>query len=461
LTASQVIRAYADKELSPVEVTGAALDRIEKYNGRINAFCHLAPDEAIAAAHRSEERWAAGKPLGLMDGVPTSIKDLNSVTGWPTGRGSLTTEGDPVATDDAPLVARFRESGAVLLGKTTTPEFGWKGVTDSLLTGITRNPWNLEKTPGGSSGGAAAALAAGMGQLAQGSDGGGSVRIPCGFTGLPGLKPSYGRAPVYPASPFGTLSHVGPMARCVEDLALMLNVMSLPDSRDWLSLPWLDQDWSQGINDGVEGLRIAFSPDLGYASVDPEVARVVAAAVPAFTELGATVELCDPGFDDPTPVFNVLWWSGTVSAVSSMSTEMRAKLEPALLGVVEEGEKIGLKEYLSATMARAALGQLMNQFHEQFDLLVTPTLAVPAFDVGLLDPDGDDEALRWLRWTPFSYPFNMTGQPAATVPCGFTEDGLPVGLQIVGPMHRDDLVLKAARAFEAARPQNMRPPLGD
>ena len=194
LTAGQVIRAYADKELSPVEVTGAALDRIEKYNGRINAFCHLAPEEAIAAAHQSEERWAAGKPLGLMDGVPTSIKDLNNVTGWPTGRGSLTTEGDPVATDDAPLVARFRESGAVLLGKTTTPEFGWKGVTDSLLTGITRNPWNLEKTPGGSSGGASAALAAGMGQLAQGSDGGGSIRIPCGFTGLPGLKPSYGRA---------------------------------------------------------------------------------------------------------------------------------------------------------------------------------------------------------------------------------------------------------------------------
>jgi aspartyl-tRNA(Asn)/glutamyl-tRNA(Gln) amidotransferase subunit A len=461
LTAVQVIKAYADKDLSPVEVTGAALDRIEKHNSKVNAFCFVAPDEAIAAAHQSEERWAAGEPLGLMDGVPTSIKDLNSVTGWPSGRGSLTTKGDPVADEDAPLVARFRESGAVLLGKTTTPEFGWKGVTDSPLTGITRNPWNFDKTPGGSSGGASAAIASGMGQLAQGSDGGGSIRIPCGFTGLPGLKPSYGRAPVYPASPFGTLSHVGPMARCVEDLALMLNVMSLPDSRDWLALPWLDRDWSDGINDGVEGLRIAWSPDLGYADVDPEIASIVAAAVPAFSELGATVEACDPGFEDPTPIFRELWWAGCVAAVATMSDDQKAQLEPALQGVIREGEKIELQDYLYATRARAVLGQVMNLFHDQFDLLVTPTLAVPAFDAGLLDPEGDDDPLRWLRWTPFSYPFNMTGQPAATVPCGFTKDGLPVGLQIVGPMHRDDLVLKAARAFEAARPQNMRPVFPD
>jgi aspartyl-tRNA(Asn)/glutamyl-tRNA(Gln) amidotransferase subunit A len=461
MTATQVIKAYADKDLSPVEVTGAALDRVEKHNGKVNAFCFLAAEEAIAAAHKSEERWAAGEPLGLMDGVPTSIKDLNYVKGWPTGRGSLTTEGDPVAEEDAPLVARFRESGAVLLGKTTTPEFGWKGVTDSPLTGITRNPWNLEKTPGGSSGGASAALASGMGQLAQGSDGGGSIRIPCSFTGLPGLKPSYGRAPVYPASPFGTLSHVGPMARSVEDLALMLNVMSMPDSRDWLALPWLDQDWNAGINDGVKGLRIAWSPDLGYADVDPEVAEIVANAVPVFSDLGANVEACDPGFDDPTPIFRMLWWAGSVAAVSAMSDAQKAKLEPALQGIIKEGEGIALKDFLQATQARAVLGQVMNLFHDQFDLLITPTLAVPAFDAGQLDPEGDDDPLRWLRWTPFSYPFNMTGQPAATVPCGFTAAGLPVGLQIVGPMHRDDLVLRAARAFEAASPQNMRPAFAD
>ena len=461
LTATQVIKAYAARELSPVEVAGAALNRIEKHNGKINAFCFLAAEEAIASAHASEERWAKNEPLGLMDGVTTSIKDLNYVKGWPTGRGSLTTQGDPVAEEDAPLVARFRESGAVLLGKTTTPEFGWKGVTDSPLTGITRNPWNLEKTPGGSSGGASAALAAGMGQLAQGSDGGGSIRIPCSFTGLPGLKPSYGRVPVYPPSPFGTLSHVGPMARSVDDLALMLNVMSRPDSRDWLALPWLDRDWSGGLEDGVKGLRIAWSPDLGYANVDPEIAKIVADAVPVFSDLGAKVENCDPGFEDPTPIFRVLWWAGSAAAVASMSDDQRAKLEPALLGLIEEGELLELKDYMLATQARTALGQVMNHFHDQYDLLVTPTLAVPAFDAGQLDPAGDNDPLRWLRWTPFSYPFNMTGQPAATVPCGFTRDGLPVGLQIVGPMHRDDLVLKAARAFEAARPQNMRPPLAD
>jgi aspartyl-tRNA(Asn)/glutamyl-tRNA(Gln) amidotransferase subunit A len=461
MTANEVIAAYAAKDLSPVEVTGAALARIEKHNSKVNAFCFLAPEQSIKAAHASEERWAKGEPLGPMDGVPTSIKDLNYVKGWPTGRGSLTTEGDPVADEDAPLVARFKESGAILIGKTTTPEFGWKGVTDSPLTGITRNPWNLDKTPGGSSGGASAALAAGMGQLAQGSDGGGSIRIPCGFTGLPGLKPSYGRVPVYPASPFGTLSHVGPMARSVEDLALMLNVMSGPDSRDWLALPWLDHDWSKGINDGVKGLRIAWSPDLGYADVDPEIASIVADAIPVFSELGANVENCDPGFDDPTPIFRVLWWIGAQAATLSMSEEDMARLEPALRDLIEESRELSLKDNLNATLARAALGQMMNHFHDQFDLLVTPTLAVPAFTAGQLDPKGDDDPLRWLRWTPFSYPFNMTGQPAITVPCGFTKDGLPVGLQIVGPMHRDDLVLKAARAFEAARPCNMRPPLAD
>ena len=461
MSASEMVVKFANKTLSPVEACAAALDRIARHNGKINAFCYIAEQEARAAAAKSESRWAAGAPLGPLDGVPTSIKDLALVAGWPTGKGSLTSEGDGPATEDAPYVARLKESGAVLLGKTTTPEFGWKGVTDSPLTGVTRNPWDLDKTPGGSSGGAAAALAAGMGQLAQGSDGGGSIRIPCGFTGLPGLKASYGRVPVYPASPFHTLSHAGPMARTVRDLALMLNVMSRPDSRDWYALPYLDRDWCAGLDDGVAGLRIAYSADLGYADVDGEIAAIVADGARVFADLGADLENRDPGFDDPTAMFRILWWVGSADIIGAMTVDNIAKLEPGFRGMAKEGEGVSLADFVAATNARVALGQFMNHFHDQFDLLVTPTLAVPAFEAGRLAPDGDDDALRWLRWTPFSYPFNMTGQPAATVPCGFTKAGLPVGLQIVGPRYRDDLVLRAAKAFEAARPQPTLAPLDE
>ncbi len=461
MSASEMVTKFSNLSLSPVEATAAALARIEKHNDKVNAFCFVAGEQATAAAKASEARWAADAPLGPLDGVPTSIKDLALVKGWHTGKGSLTSQGDGPATEDAPYVARLKESGAVLLGKTTTPEFGWKGVTDSLLTGVTRNPWNLDKTPGGSSGGAAAALAAGMGQLAQGSDGGGSVRIPCGFTGLPGLKASYGRVPVYPASPFHTLSHAGPMARTVRDLALMLNVMALPDSRDWYSLPFLDRDWCADIDAGVKGLRIAYSGDLGYADVDPEVADIVAEGARVFADLGATLEQRDPGFDDPTAIFRILWWVGSADVAGAMTPEKIALLEPGFREMAAEGAKISQSDFVAATNARVALGQFMNLFHDQYDLLVTPTLAVPAFDTGLLAPDGDDDSIRWLRWTPFSYPFNMTGQPAATVPCGFTKAGLPVGLQIVGPRHRDDLVLRAAKSFEAARPQPTRAPLDD
>ncbi len=460
MSAGELTMRFNNRSLSPVEAVDVVLKRIDRFDGKINAFCFIDEKSARAEARKSEDRWIRRVPNGLLDGVPTSIKDLNLARGWPTGRGSLTSKGDDVADEDAPAVARLREAGANLIGKTTSPEFGWKGVTDSPLTGITRNPWNLEKTPGGSSGGASAALAAGMGALAQGGDGGGSIRIPCGFTGIPGLKPSFGRVPVYPPSPFGTLSHVGPMARTVTDLALMLTAMSKPDPRDWQALPHLDKAWHNGVSESIRGLRVAFSPDLGYAEVDDEVADVVSTAVTAFTELGAKVEKCDPGFADPTPVFRVIWWAGAAYLVSTMAEEKRELLEPAFLALAEEGAEISMFELSAANAARAKLGQIMNLFHEQFDLLLTPTLAVPAFDAGQLAPEGDDDPLRWLRWTPFSYPFNMTGQPAATVPCGFTSEGLPVGLQIVGPKFRDDMVLRAARAFERVRPQNLRPDLG-
>ena len=455
LSAAALLEAYRKHQLSPVEVTRAVLERIERLNPVLNAF-NLVSDRALDDAKASEARWMAGQPKGLLDGVPVSIKDILLTKGWPTLRGSKTVDARGPWNDDAPATARLREHGAVLLGKTTTPEFGWKGVTDSPLTGITRNPWNPKKTPGGSSGGAAAALAAGMGALAVGTDGGGSIRIPCSFTGLFGLKASFGRVPAWPLSPFGTVAHVGPMTRSVDDAALMLDVLALPDARDWHALPYERRDWRTGLDEGVTDLRIAYSPDLGYAKVDAEVADIVRKAVSVFSDLGARVEERNPGFANPDAIFRTHWFSGAAMLVNAIAPEKRKLVDPGLREVAEQGAKISAAELHDAQMKRGALGTHMNLFHRDYDLLVTPTLAVAAFDVGLECPPGKQ---RWIDWTPFTFPFNLTQQPAASIPCGLTREGLPVGLHLVGPRYGDALVLRAARAFETARPPAL-PDLG-
>jgi aspartyl-tRNA(Asn)/glutamyl-tRNA(Gln) amidotransferase subunit A len=454
LSATELLRLYRARQLSPVEATRAVLARIERFDSVVNAFCLVDGDRALAAARASEARWQRGEPCGLVDGVATTIKDLVLTEGWPTLRGSLVVARDQPWAEDAPATARLREQGAVLIGKTATPEFGWKAVTDCALTGITRNPWNTSKTPGGSSGGAAVAAALGMGALHVGTDGGGSIRIPAGFTGIFGLKPSFGRVPAYPASPFGTLAHVGPITRSVSDAALMLNVLALPDRRDWFALPHDGRDYRVGLEDGVRGLRIAFSPTLGFVDVEPEITDLVARAAAVFEELGARVELVDPGFDDPTVIFAPLWYVGAASLLSNFTAEERARMDPGLQEIGEEGERTPLMDYLRAVDRRAQLGARMRRFHEAFDLLLTPTLPLAAFEAGRECPDPDRQP-RWIHWAPFSNPFNLTQQPAASVPCGLTAAGLPVGLQIVGPMHADDLVLRAARAFESARPWSL------
>jgi len=450
LSAVELLHLYRSKRASPVEVTRAVLKRIGDLNPALNCFCYLAPD-ALGAAKESEVRWMRGEPKGSLDGVPVSIKDLLLTKGWPTLRGSKTVDPKGPWNDDAPAVARLREAGAVLVGKTTTPEFGWKGVTDSPLTGITRNPWNPARTPGGSSGGAAAALAAGMGPLTLGTDGGGSIRIPCAFTGVFGLKPSFGRVPAWPLSPFGTVAHVGPMTRTVHDAALLLNVLSRPDPRDWHALPYEPRDYRVGLDEGVRGLRIAYSANLGYAEVDPEVAALVEQAAMRFVDLGALVEPVDPGFVNAEPVFRAHWFTGAAYLLKNFSAQQRALIDPGLTEVAEQGAKIGMLELLDAVQRRGALGVHMNQFHEKYDLLLTPTLPLAAFDAGKEVADLMKEK-RWTDWTPFSYPFNLTQQPAASIPCGLTAEGLPVGLQIVGPRYADALVLRAARAFESAQP---------
>ena len=451
----EMLELYRDKKLSPVEVTRACLHRIARLNPRLNAFRLVDEEGAMLAAHASEERWHRGAPIGLLDGVPATVKDLLLTKGWSTLRGSNAIEPKQAWEEDAPSVARLREAGAILLGKTTTPEFGWKGVTDSPLTGITRNPWDPARTPGGSSGGAAVAAACGMGALHLGTDGGGSIRIPAGFTGIFGFKQSFGRVPAYPPSPFGTLAHVGPMTRTVSDAALMLTVISRHDARDWYGLPENGRNYLEDLDRGVMRRRIAFSPSLSGHLVDPEVADLVARAVEVFREIGAVVEEIDPPMGhDLQHVFATHWYAGAANALSAYGPEKRALMDPGLIEVATEGAGIGLLDYLQAVKEREQLGVRMNLFHRSWDLLLTPTLPHEAFEAGIETPF-PGEGARWTDWTPFTYPFNLTRQPAATVPCGFTAAGLPVGLQIVGPSYGDQLVLTAARAYEKHRPFKM------
>jgi aspartyl-tRNA(Asn)/glutamyl-tRNA(Gln) amidotransferase subunit A len=455
LTATELLTEYRAGRLSPVDATKDALARIDEANGAVNAFCLVDGERALAEAVASEARWQRGEPAGLLDGVPVSVKDLLLTAGWPTLRGSHSVDPDQRWDSDAPAVARLREHHAVILGKTTTPELGWKGVTDSPLTGVTRNPWDTTKTAGGSSGGAAAAVAAGMGTISLGTDGGGSIRIPASFCGVFGLKPTYGLVPLYPPSPFGTLSHVGPLSWCVNDAALALDVLSGSDSRDWTAGPRPDRPFTSavdsGVLSGIAGMRIAFSPALGFVDVDDEVEALVTAAASVFTGLGADVSLTDPGFADPIDAFHVLWFAGAAAATAALTDEQRDRLDPGLRAVAERGAEYSALDFVAATATRAALGIAMGEFHEHYDLLVTPTMPIPAFEAGVEAPAGS-AAARWTGWTPFTYPFNMTQQPAATLPCGFTSAGLPVGLQVVGPRHADARVLAACAAFEQARP---------
>ena len=451
-SALTLLALYRSGDVSPVEATSAVLDRIARLNPVLNAFCHLAPEEALASARASEARWMRKAPCGELDGVPVSVKDLILAAGWPTLRGSRTVDRAGPWDVDAPATARLREAGAVLLGKTTTPEFGCKGETNSPLTGITRNPWNPAKTPGGSSGGTAAAVAAGMGPLSVGTDGAGSVRIPAAFCGNFGLKPSFGRVPAYPLSPFGTVAHLGPHTMSVRDAALMLNVLARPDARDWTSLPYDARDYTVGLEDGLRGLRIAWSPALGYAkNVHPEVAAACARAVDDLRAAGAVVEAVDPGFDDPLDITCGLWFLGAWTIWNTLTPEQQKLADPDFAAEAELGSKISALEAQRLHLRRGALGTLMRQFMQRHDLLVTPTVAVPAFEARPAGHSPLDPAAM-LGWTPFSYPFNLTQQPACTIPCGLTSAGLPIGLQFVGPMFGDALVLRAARAFEAMHP---------
>lgn len=461
-TAQELLSLYRSGATSPVEVTRAVLARIARLNPHLLAFCLVDEDRAMTSAMASEVRWQAhrqrGEPVGALEGVPVSIKDLVLTQGWPTLRGSKGVSPDQNWDIDAPSVARLREAGAVLLGKTCTPEYGCKGETNSPLTGLTRNPWNMERTPGGSSGGAAAAVAAGLGPLAIGTDGAGSVRIPAAFCGNVGMKPSFGRVPAYPLSPFGSVAHLGPHAMTVGDAALMLQVIKQPDARDWTALPPDPSDYTVGLQDGLRGLRVAYSPTLGYARhVDPEIAAALDGVARTLQDLGAIVEAVDPGFEDPLEITTGLWFAGAWQVWRALTAQQQAVADPDFKAQALLGEGLGVDVLHALTQRRGLLGSHMRQFMTRHDLLLTPSVAVPAFAVRAPGSVSMD-AREMLGWTPFSYPFNLTQQPAITVPCGLTRDGLPMGMQLVGPMFGDAMVLRAARAYESTR-TTLRPAL--
>ena len=457
--ATELTRMIRDKVVSPVEVMRATIDCAEALNPRLNAICTPTFDAAMKAAAEAEDAVMRGRPLGILHGVPTTIKDLALTRGVRTMAGSHI-HGHRIPALDHLHVERLRAAGAISIGKTTVSEFGWSGVSNSPLTGITHNPWKHGMNAGASSAGAGVCAAAGIGPIHQGSDGAGSIRMPAGFCGIYGIKPSHGRVPYWPTPANGLISHVGPLTRTVGDAALMLQAMAGPDDRDMTSLESPPQDFIARLDDGIAGLRIAYSPDLGYLKVDEEVAGPVRKAVAAFEELGCKVEEIKPGWDNPIEMEHMHFAANFTSRLDPLLGEWEDRMDPGLVALVKYGRKFSAGEYCRLEEKRLALYDSVRSLFDRYDLLLTPTLSVAAFPAGRLIPaHWEQHPWDWLRWAGFSYPFNLTWMPAATCPCGFTPAGLPVGLQIVAGRHRDLRVLQASRAFERIRPwAQHRPP---
>lgn len=456
LSCAELTALYRNGQLSPVEAARDVLARIAA-NVRFNAFMPIDPGPVLAAAAESEARWRQGNPLGPIDGVPATVKDNIWLKGYPTRRGSRTTDDIPAAAD-SPAPARLREQGAVFVGKTCLPEHGWIGACHSPLTGITRNPWDPDTTPGGSTGGGAVAALLGLGLLHLGTDGAGSLRIPAAFTGVFGMKPSYGRVPTFPPSALNVLAHQGPITRRVADAALMLSVISGPDARDMTAWNSPAPDFSAGLEQGVRGLRVALSLRLGQAiKLDPEIEAAVRKVARVLEDQGAIVEEADPPLKRTAEMIRAMWWP-VMAAMADAAGARRAEMDPGLLDIAERGRRFTAGDYIAAYNARADLHAAMLGFHERYDLLLTPAMPLTALKVGLVAPADGSYGDDWITWSPYTYPFNLTQQPAASVPCELARNGLPMGAQIVGPPRADALVLRAARAVERTLP--MPPPPG-
>ncbi len=453
MPATDLARAYAEKRLSPVEVTEATLARIEALDPTLNFYRMVAAEEALDQARASQERWARGAALSPVDGVTVSVKDHLHVMGWLTLHGTLVTVPAEPMEFDAPAVAHLRAGGAVLLGKTATPEFATKAVTESPVTGITANPWNPDRTPGGSSGGAAVAAAVGGAAINLGTDGGGSIRMPACFCGVVGIKPTYGRVPAYPPSPALALSHVGPLTRTVADAALAMEMIARPDPRDWHEAGFPPEAFLDGVEAGVAGLTVAFAPTMNGEPVEPAIAERARAAADALSDAGARVTEITFAEPDWHRVWTVFAAVTCFMRVSQMTGEQVGHLDDTFAAVAELGRNTSLYDYQVALLERSYIGSRLRQFFATggWDLLLTPTLPIEAFEVGQTFPGEDTDDPR-PRFSPFTGLFNLTGQPAVTVPTGLGAEGLPVGVQIAGPAGADLLTLRAARVIERALP---------
>lgn len=467
-SAVELAKLIRRRALSPVEIVRAVLERIDRLNTRLGAYVMVHAERALGEAREVERAVMAGEPLGPLHGVPISIKDNLWTVGERTTYGSRLLA-EFVAPEDAPSVAGLRAAGAIFVGRTNLPEFAWRGSTDNRLFGESRNPWDLTRTPGGSTGGGAAAVAAGLAPLALGSDGAGSIRIPASFCGLVGLKPTFGRVPMYPAAGGNELvAHVCPLARTVRDVALMMNTIARHDRRDPFALPDDGVDYLAACDKplanargGGARVRIAWSADLGFAAVERETREIAEAAARSFAEIGLPVEEARPDLGDPSVILETLYGGAQAGAHAGRSAEQKAQMDPELVAYAEASAGLSAAEYLRAVAARQALVDALRRFFERYDLLLTPTVCLPAFPLGVVGPSElAGRKVTHLGWT-LCYPFNYSGQPAVSVPAGWTASGLPVGLQIVGRRLEDALVLRAAAAFEALRPWASRRPSVD
>ncbi len=446
MSVADLTAAYARRVLSPVEVTRATLQRAEDINPRFNAFRETYHNDALAAAKASEARWRSGSPASPIDGVPTTIKDIVWIEGKTITYGSVASP--PVlAKQDAPTVARLKRAGATLIGLTTTPELGWKAVTDSPLTGVTSNPWNEALTPGGSSGGAAVAASTGAGVLHLGTDGGGSIRVPASFTGIVGHKPSFGKVAAYPPSAFGNVAHIGPMARSVLDAKAMLDAMSGRDVSDWYQPPVeLPARPLRPFN--LKGAKIGYWSHPPCGALDAEVRRAVDEAAARLEHAGVIVEPITLPPIDLLWVFNVLWLSGAARRLQAIPAERHEMIDPGLRTAAALAGLWSSTDYVNALALRAEFGLWMERQLGGLDAIISPATAIPAFEKGNDVPPGSGQSL-WTEWAGFNFPINLTQQPASVIPCGFTGTGRPIGLQIIGLRGADDTVLDAALAIEA------------
>ena len=473
MSAYEMADKIKNQEITSEEITEIIIERIEKINPIINAYCTPTFELARDMAKKADKAVKEGEKLGLLQGVPISIKDETETKGIRTTYGSLLFQNN-VPREDEAVVKRLKDAGIVILGKTNTPAFGYKGETDNLIFGVTKNPWNLERTTGGSSGGAAGAVASGLGPIGIGSDGGGSIRIPSCFCGLFGLKPTYGRVPqnsMKLMGYLGTFVHKGPLVRYVKDAALVLDVIAGQDDSDRYSVPKPRYSYVEKFDEKPNKLKIGYSLDLGFAeALDPEVEKFVLNGIQKFEEFGWLVEKSRIKLRNPESIFITIWSSGFAYSLGPYLESVKEKMDRGLVDMINLGLSFSTKELKIAEIQREMIYEEICNIFRKIDILITPTLACPAFELGKsqinmetmkTNINIDGKNVSSTGWLPFTYPFNASGHPAASIPCGWSSNGLPIGMQIVGKKFDELTVLQVSKAFEDVAPWQDKTPKFD